>query len=215
MRPKPETMKNIPTPVLVVFGLLFLVVAGVAFLEARKDGVPGTVGAAIGGPFTLTDHAGRTVTERDFLGRHMVIFFGYTFCPDVCPTNLATVADALDILGDDLAARIAPVFVSVDPERDTPDLLAQYVGNFHPRMVGLTGSAEQVSAVARAYRVYYAKADQADGDNETYLIDHSAITYLVGPDGSFIRHFPHGITPEAMAEGLRRALRESGPQDGS
>ncbi|MEO5338315.1 MAG: SCO family protein [Magnetospirillum sp. WYHS-4] len=160
---------------------------------------------AIGGPFALTDHDGRAVTDADYRGRFMLIFFGYTFCPDVCPTNLSTVAQALDILGP-AAERIVPLFISVDPQRDTVEKLKEFVGHFHPRLVGLTGTNEQVVDAARKFRVYYAKVAQPGGGPDDYLMDHGAITYLMGPDGAFRAHFPHGTAPEQMAARLRDLL---------
>jgi cytochrome oxidase Cu insertion factor (SCO1/SenC/PrrC family) len=156
--------------------------------------------AQIGGAFTLVDHTGATVTERDFAGRYLLIYFGYTFCPDVCPTELQVMAQALDGLGQD-AALVQPLFVTIDPERDTPETLAGYVGLFHPRLIGLTGTPEQVARMASAYKVYYAKAD-AD-DPEYYLMDHSSFIYLMGPDGGFLDVFPRGTDPGRIAGKVR------------
>ena len=161
-------------------------------------------GTVLGGPFRLTDHTGRTVTEADFAGRFMLLYFGYTYCPDVCPTELGTIAAAMDLLGEQ-GERIVPVFASVDPERDTPEGLADYVSRFHPRMVGLTGTPEQVAAAARAYRVYYAKVNRPDMSQ--YLMDHSSFIYLVGPDGRVRTLFRPETAPEAMAQSLRAMLR--------
>ncbi len=155
----------------------------------------------IGGAFTLIDHNGKTVTDADFRGRYMLAYFGYTFCPDVCPTALQTITDAMDLLGAK-ADKVQPVFISVDPERDTPKVLKSFMENFHPRMIGLTGSSEQVAAVAKVYRLYYAKAS----DEDDYLIDHQAFIYLMGPDGKIITYFPHGITPDAIAAKVRKHL---------
>jgi len=155
----------------------------------------------IGGAFTLVGHNGKTVTDADFRGRYLLVFFGYTFCPDVCPTALQIVTEAMDLLGVQ-ATKVQPLFISVDPERDTPENLKSFVENFHPRMIGLTGSPEQVAAAAKVYLVYYAKAN----DEEEYLMDHSAIIYLMGPDGKFVTHFSHGTSPEAMAAKVREYL---------
>lgn len=142
-------------------------------------------GAQIGGPFTLTNHQGRAVTEQDFKGKYMLIYFGYTFCPDVCPTSLQDMTTALEEMGSD-ADPITPVFITVDPERDTVDAVAEYMEAFHPRMVGLTGSVADTSKAAKAYRVYYAKIPAEEGRSENeYLMDHSSYFYLVGPDGTF------------------------------
>ena len=142
--------------------LAVVAVAGLALIvmrpePPRREGTP-----AIGGPFTLVNHLGETVTDADFHGRFLLVFFGYTFCPDVCPTSLTAITDALDLLGAD-GDNVTPVFVSVDPERDTPEYLREYVAYFHPRLVGLSGTPAQVVAAAGAYRVYYAKADQGGG----------------------------------------------------
>ncbi len=166
---------------------------------------------AVGGPFTLVDHDGRARTEADFRGRSMLVYFGFTYCPDVCPTALTAVAQALDRLGPD-ADKIAPVFITVDPERDLPEQLKEYVRHFHPRMTGLTGTKEQIAAVAKAYRVYYAKVrpQGAPGEKtpeDEYTMDHTSITYLMGPDGKFVAHFSHGTEPEAMAARIRRSLK--------
>ena len=161
-------------------------------------------GVALGGPFTLVDHTGRTVTERDFAGRPLLVYFGFTYCPDVCPTELGTIAAALDAMGT-AGERVTPVFVSIDPERDTPAAMADYVARFHPRMVGLTGSAEQVAQAARAYRVYYAKVRPRDSSD--YLMDHSSFIYLVGPDGRVRSLFRPETTPEAIAAAVAAQLR--------
>jgi protein SCO1/2 len=161
-------------------------------------------GLTLGGPFSLTDQNGRAVTEADFAGRFLLIYFGYTYCPDVCPTELGTVAAALDVL-EGQGERVTPVFITVDPERDTPAALADYVSRFHPRMVGLTGTAQQVAAAARAYRVYYAKAQRPEMTQ--YLMDHSSFIYLVGPDGKVRALFRPETSPEAIAEAVRGQLR--------
>jgi protein SCO1/2 len=154
----------------------------------------------IGGPFTLVDQDGRTVTERDFAGKWMLIYFGYTYCPDVCPLGLATIAEALDQLPQAQRDEIVPVLVTVDPERDTPEVLKEFVAAFGPGFKGLTGSPEQMQAALKTWRVYSRKAEaQPDGG---YLVDHSTFTYLMSPDGAYASHFSHGVTPEEMAERL-------------
>ena len=162
--------------------------------------------ALIGGPFTLTNQDGKTVTEKDFLGKYTLIYFGYTYCPDVCPTELQVITGALEKLGDD-AKKIQPVFVSVDPDRDTPQLMKDYVSNFYPGMIGLTGTKEQIAAIAKEYRVYYSKAVEKDADADSYSMDHSSITYLMGPNGEFIKHFPYGTSSEKLAKGLKAATK--------
>ncbi len=158
--------------------------------------VPAAPEAAIpGSGFSLIDHEGNPSSEASFPGKHLVLVFGYTYCPDVCPTTLASLATALDLLGERQAA-LQPLFVTIDPQRDTPEVLADYVAAFHPRLVGLTGSPEQIRKVAQDYRVYYAKVGT---DAEDYLVDHSAYIYLIGPDGRTLTYLRHDETPEALA----------------
>ncbi|MBN9510219.1 MAG: SCO family protein [Alphaproteobacteria bacterium] len=151
---------------------------------------------AIGGPFSLTDGQGHTVTDRDLRGRYMLVYFGYTFCPDVCPTTLAAMAGALEKLGK-TADRIAPVFITVDPSRDTPKVMHDYVAAFSPRIIGLTGTPEQITQVTREYRVYVASHRSREGGN--YTVDHSSILYLMGPDGRFIAPLRTDTTADQMA----------------
>ena len=162
------------------------------------------VGNLIGGPFALIDHTGRAVNERDYRGRYLLVFFGYTYCPDVCPTTLQEIATTLDLLGTE-ASGVAPLFISVDPERDTPEVLRAYVAAFDPRITGLTGSVEQVKDVAKIYRAYFAKAKAGEGP---YLMDHSSIVYLMGPDGTYLTHFTHATSPENMASRIRAHSKE-------
>ncbi len=207
-------MKN-PVNRLAAWGGAALLAIAVAALWRHEVGPPGAsrvtlqpagaVGPAIGGPFTLVDHNGKTVTAADFRGRFMLVFFGYTYCPDVCPTALTTMTDALDILGGD-GEGVVPVFITVDPERDTPEHLKMYVNYFHPRLVGLTGTSETVGAAARAYRIYYAKASQESAAGDDYLMGHSSGIYLMGPDGAFRAHFDRGTGAEAMAKRIREYL---------
>ena len=168
--------------------------------------LPRALPLTFGGPFTLVDHDGVKRTDRDFHGKFLLVYFGYTYCPDICPTGLQTIADALDTLGSK-AARVRPVFVSVDPARDTPAVLKDYVENFHPSTVGLTGTEAQVRAIARAYRVHRSKVITPDmKDDDDYLVTHSSITYLMGPDGSWKTLFPHGTSAQKMAKALARYL---------
>ena len=190
--------------VTIILATLFMAVAVAAILAVyvwREDG--GGI-AKIGGPFVLVDHTGAERTEADLKGRHALIYFGYTFCPDVCPTALADMLIALDELGSD-AERVQPVFITIDPDRDTPAVLKGYIPNFHPRLIGLSGSAAQVSRAARAYRVYYAKVDDPNA-GENYLMDHSSVIYLMDPDGRYLTHFSHGTGPETMARRLRELV---------
>jgi protein SCO1 len=163
-------------------------------------------GGDIGGPFTLVNTAGQTVTDADVLTKPALVYFGYTFCPDVCPFDMARNAEAVDIL----AARgieVTPVFISIDPERDTPEALADYASYMHPQLVALTGSAEQVKAASQAYKTYYRKQDSED---EFYLMDHSTFTYLMLPGTGFVDFFRREITSEQMADSVACFVGASG-----
>lgn len=157
--------------------------------------------ALVGGPFTLVDQTGRTVTDQDYRGRYLLVFFGFTNCPDVCPTGLQTISAALDQIGSK-AERMTPILITIDPERDRPEVLADYVKAFHPRMIGLTGTAEQIQSAAKAYRVYYKKVPT--GTAGDYTMDHTSIIYLMGPDGAFITHFTAGTPSDALAARLAK-----------
>ncbi len=160
--------------------------------------------AAIGGPFALTDQAGRPRSDRDFRGRLMLVTFGYTHCPDVCPLTVAAIGETLDQLGAQ-ADQVAGIFVTVDPQRDTPEVLREYVGSVSDRMIALTGSPEQVDAAARAYRVYYRLAGDA-ATNPNYSVDHTALFYLMDREGRFVQHFTHQAEPAAIVAAIRRLL---------
>lgn len=180
--------------------------AGALWLTRGGGGPMGSGEALVGGPFSLTNQDGKRVTDQDFRGKYMLIFFGFTFCPDVCPSELQVMSAALDELGPQ-GDKIQPVFITIDPERDTPEAMKVYVSNFHPRMVGLTGSQADIAAVAKAYRVYYAKAKAPEGAApEDYLMDHSTILYLMGPDGRFVKHFTYGTDVKTLADGLRQVV---------
>lgn len=197
-------------PILIAGGLVLgiclglLIVPGALERLLPKGGVRSIGQATVGGPFTLTDHKGRRVSSQDFQGKFMLVFFGFTFCPDVCPTALQVSSAALDKLGAK-AERVVPVFITIDPERDTPEAMERYVASFHPRMVGLTGSQGEIDAVARAYRVYYRKVKD-ERSSAGYTMDHSSIVYLMGPDGAFVTHFTHTTSADTMAAGLGRHL---------
>lgn len=185
----------------IVAALAIAMVAGTRFYlpadEAASSDQQGAV--PIGGPFTLTDQTGRRVTEADYRGRLMLVYFGYTFCPDVCPLGLQTVAAALDELPADVQDQVVPLFITVDPERDTVPVMRDYVAAFHPRLVGLTGSEADVAATLRAYRVYASRSAAPAGD-DGYLVDHSTFTYLMDRQGRYLAHFGHDTTPDAMAK---------------
>ncbi|HTP92189.1 MAG TPA: SCO family protein [Xanthobacteraceae bacterium] len=151
----------------------------------------------VGGPFTLIDHTGKQRTDADFRGKLLIVYFGYTTCPDICPTELMQIGLAVDKLGA-AGDEVQPLFISVDPERDTPAVLAPYVAQFHPRLIGLTGTPQQIRSVADSYKAYYAKYTPPDG--AIYLIDHTGFVYLVGRDGQYAGFFPPGTTADRMIE---------------
>ena len=197
-------------PIMVLAAFILLIAAGLggyAWMSHELHGPRGSGIALVGGPFSLVNQDGKRVTEKDFLGNYMLVFFGYTYCPDVCPTELQVMTAALDQLGPE-ASRIQPVFVSVDPARDTPEVLKAYVANFGPRLMGLTGTPEEIAAIAKAYRVYYAKAGNGASATD-YLMDHSSIIYLMGPDGSFVKHMPYTTDAAKLAMELKETLRTS------
>jgi cytochrome oxidase Cu insertion factor (SCO1/SenC/PrrC family) len=169
----------------------------------RVAQVTGT--ADVGGAFSMVSHTGAAVTDKAFLGRPTLLFFGFTFCPDVCPTELQVITAALDQLGEK-GKDIQPLFVSIDPARDTPQVMADYVGNFGPRWTGLTGTAEQVAGIARAYKVYFARQENTSSPAD-YLMDHSSIIYLMGADGRFLRHFSYTTDAKSLADGIAQALQ--------
>ncbi len=197
---------------------LVMLAAFAGFLGYRlgeTGGPPGQVAekrVPIGGPFTLVNPDGETVTEKDLLGRYALIYFGYTYCPDICPTALASAARGLDLLAsvDERAAQmIQPVFISVDPERDTPEAVGQYVEAFHPRLLGLTGTPEQVAEAAKAYRVFYQKV-HPEGATD-YLMDHMSTIFLMAPTGEYVTHFAHNATPTDISERLEEVVTGSPP----
>lgn len=161
--------------------------------------------AAIGGAFTLTNQNGEQISNTDFSGKFMLVYFGYSFCPDVCPADLLTITSAMQALGED-ADNIAPIFITIDPERDTVEQLHLYMQNFDPRITALTGSAEEIADAAKAYRVYYQEAESED--TEQYLMDHTAITYLMDKNGKYLSHFPHGTDSTVMAEKLQNYINK-------
>ncbi|MCV9939708.1 SCO family protein [Boseaceae bacterium BT-24-1] len=161
--------------------------------------------AQFGGPFSLTDHSGKRVSEADFRGRFMLIYFGFTRCADTCPIDLPIIAQALDALGPQ-AAKVAPLFISVDPVNDTPTVMATYVANFHPRLIGLSGTEAEIAAAAKAYKVHRRKLTQAHHGHGEYTIDHGSLTYLMGPDGRFLTLLPHNSGAERMAGVLRKYI---------
>ena len=162
-------------------------------------------GGSVGGPFALIDHTGKRRTDADFRGRLLLVYFGYTYCPDVCPTDLLQISLAVDKLSA-TGVDVQPLFISVDPERDTTSVLAQYVGNFHPRLIGLTGTPAQIRAVADTYKAYYARYATPDGG--AYLIDHTGFIYLMGRSGEYLGFFPPGTSADRMVEIIRQHLAQ-------
>jgi len=181
------------------------VTAGGLWYGAEQSSGPRvvTVGTPqVGGPFSLNDQNGRTRTDADFRGRWMLVYFGYTNCPDVCPTTLLLMSEALKQLGG-RATLIAPIFITVDPTHDTPKVLKQYLASFDSRFIGLTGSEQQIAAVAREYKVYSVRRPLKGGG---YAIDHSSVVCLMGPDGRFVTVYDNSQTPEQIAADLRKRL---------
>jgi protein SCO1 len=174
----------------------------VVILVSGRDPVPSAGAAAIGGPFSLTDQNGRTVTDKDLRGHPFLVFFGFTHCPDVCPTSLFEISEVLGKLGPD-AQKVSAVFVTIDPERDTPTAMKDYLASFNPHLVGLTGDPAAIAAVAKEYRVYVKKVPLDNGD---YTMDHTALVYLMDKDGRFVTPFNLKRTPEDAAADLRRYL---------
>jgi len=175
---------------------------------ASAPATPPLQGAKLGGPFALTDQDGHQVTDRSFAGKYRIMYFGYTFCPDVCPVDVQNIGAGLRLLEASdpaVAAKIVPVFVSVDPARDTPAVLKAFVRAFHPRMVGLTGSATAIDAVAKEYAIYYRKGETTPGGG--YMVDHSRVTYLMDPDGKPLALLPQEQTPQAIATEIKRWVR--------
>ena len=161
------------------------------------------VAPAVGGPFTLIDQNGVIRHDSDFRCQIMLIYFGYTFCPDACPTTLQAISETLDLLGEK-ATKVQPIFISVDPARDTQSQLKEYAANFHPSLLAMTGTEDELKRVEREYHVYVAKVPQSGSDD--YLLDHSSIIYVMGADGRYLAQIPTGLPPKVMAGSLQRYL---------
>ena len=162
----------------------------------------------VGGSFALIDQDGRPRTDADFRGKLLLIYFGYTYCTDICPTDLQAIVTAIDKLGP-AGESVQPLFITVDPEHDTSEAIKLYVGLFHPRLIGLTGSANQIKKIAQAYKVYYAKNEQSKKSEP--VIDHSGFVFLVGRDGKYLGFFPPGTSADRMINGLRPQLAVAQP----
>jgi len=194
-----------------IVALVVVVFAFGAWLNLRHDDPPENaavggmvVNVDIGGPFELTDHTGAQFTRDDLAGDYALIYFGYTFCPDVCPTELGLMAEAIDLLEGD-GERVRPVMITIDPERDTPDVLSEYVPLFHERLVGLTGTEQEVRDVATKYRVFYRRFE--DPSYTYYLMDHTSFVYLLSPTGEIASMFRYQTPPEEMAATIRQHMR--------
>ncbi|KAL6228242.1 hypothetical protein ACLB2K_002196 [Fragaria x ananassa] len=169
-----------------------------------KEG-PSAGRAAIGGPFKLINHDGKPVTEKDFLGKWTLMYFGFTHCPDICPDELQKLAAAVDKIKANAGIEIVPVFISVDPERDTVEQVREYIKEFHPTLIGLTGNPDEIRSVARAYRVYYMKTTEEDSD---YLVDHSIVMYLMSPSMDFVKFFGKNNDVDSLADGITKEIKQ-------
>ncbi|MEL6313226.1 MAG: SCO family protein [Pseudomonadota bacterium] len=190
--------------VAILIGGVFWLTSGASqeeqFAQCRAGQIAGG-SAAIGGPFELVSETNETVTDAQVIDQPTLIYFGYTFCPDVCSIDVSRNAVAVDILEEDFGSIVKPVFISIDPKRDTPEVLADYTEIMHPRMLGLTGSDQQVKAASQAYRTFYKTHDK--DDDEFYLVDHSTLSYFVLPETGFAEFFRRDETPEKMAERIQ------------
>jgi len=192
-------------PIIIAAAVLAVVVGlGLGFLIPVSKPDLQVSQSIIGGPFEMVNHLGETVTQETFKGRHMLVYFGYTFCPDVCPTELQSLTVALNDMGKKGDA-ITPVFVTIDPERDDVAAVREYIGFFHPRLVGLTGTPAQVEAITDAFGVFYAKARDT-GETSDYLMDHSSLIFLMNEKGRYVTHIRTGTAPEVMVRQLTDAL---------
>jgi cytochrome oxidase Cu insertion factor (SCO1/SenC/PrrC family) len=198
---------------LIPYLLLAAALAG-GLLWHESELVPGlgkcviTGQADVGGPFRLIDQTGKSVSDADFRGRYMLVYFGYSFCPDVCPTTLAVMAQALDKLGPERARRVVPVFITIDPARDTPKVLGDYMKAFGPSFVGLTGSEAAIKDAEKKYRVYAVKKplDPSKGMKGGYGVDHSSVLYLMGPNGKLVSFYDEAVSPDDLAKDIRQKI---------
>lgn len=205
----------------ILVGVLLMVLVSVASMAFGPFNMPGknpattarsatqaqgqTAGIeGLGGAWSLTDHHGKGVTDRDYTGRYRLMFFGFTYCPDVCPTELKRLTLVLEALGADAAA-ITPLFVTIDPERDSPQVLKEYLARFDERFIGLTGSVKQIEHMENIFKVYAARTSESDPD---YSMNHSALVYFIGPDDKVLQLFHSGDSPEQMAEAIRSRIQQ-------
>jgi protein SCO1/2 len=204
--------------VIFLIGLLILLMGAAAYLyftpsqqvnQASFDSSGSGAGSSVGTDYSLVNQAGERVSRGDFAGSYRLYYFGYTYCPDVCPTSLIVMGQAMSLLEKSdpaKAAKIQPLFITIDPERDTPEVLANYVPNFHPHLIGLTGTKAEIDAVAKGFKVYAKKVDERGAGD--YLMDHSSAFLLMSPEGEFIRLFTHGTQPQEMAEALAAIVKD-------
>lgn len=179
-------------------------------IEKQKSQKPTSKGKPlIGGPFSLIDVDGNKVSDKDYIGKWLLVYFGFTFCPDVCPEELEKITEVIELMDNTPGApKIQPIFISVDPKRDTPELIKAYLTDFHPRFIGLTGTKDQIKRATRAYRVYYSEGpDFAEGANE-YIVDHSIVTFLMDPQGTFLQNFGAKTSPEEMVEKISEKMNQ-------
>ena len=176
------------------------ITAGYWIVSGGRIAAQESAASLIGGPFTLTDETGAALSNEDLTGHYMLVFFGYTYCPDFCPTTLTVMTQALDMLDPKVAEQVEPVFITIDPERDTAKALGEYSQHFHDKIHFLTGTPEQIAEVATAYRVFYQKVESEKFSD--YVMDHSTITYVMGPDGRYVSHFGFDATAEAIVQDL-------------
>ena len=219
-------MKRLPLTVLIVFALFGVVAAAALWrldglrqqtATVTQDSSPASSSDEFGGSFSLIDQHGMRRTDADFRGKYMLVFFGYTYCPDVCPTTLAVEAEALDKLGA-RASNIVPIFITVDPKRDTPEKLKSYLSAFdakppsqRPNFVGLTGTDEEIDKAAEGYEVYYkAHLDGRFGGAEDYSVDHTGNVYLMSPEGKFVAYYSQGISPDELVADLMQRVSPPG-----
>lgn len=204
MSDEPQTRSG-RGPILILAAIVAVVVGlGLGFLIPVSKPDLEVSQSIIGGPFEMVNHLGETVTQETFKGRHMLVYFGYTFCPDVCPTELQSMTVALNDMGKKADA-ITPVFVTIDPARDDVAAVRDYIGFFHPRLVGLTGTPAQVKSITDAFGVFYARARDT-GETSDYLMDHSSLIFLMDEEGRYVTHIRTGTSPEVMARQLSDAL---------
>jgi len=184
---------------------LFSIVASYMMIVALMLATPASADSKVttGGRFILKSHTGKIVTDQDFAGKFMLVYFGYTYCPDICPTSLQTMTMALESIGDK-AKHFQPLFISVDPERDTPKVLAEYVSSFYPGMIGLTGSKVTIDSVTKKYRVRFSKVAEKNTPDEDYTVDHTSAVFLMGFDGRYLSRFGYNTTAQQMADKLKK-----------